>query len=61
MCDKVLKEINAIKRDIVRTSYYSKEGHLGSSFHEIFSARYKYGNQKLFNMKSRIQKNINGN
>jgi len=32
MCDKVLKEINAIKRDIVRTSYYSKEGHLGSSF-----------------------------
>ena len=31
------------------------------SFHEIFSARYKYGNQKLFNMKSRIQENINGN
>ena len=32
MLDKASKEINEIKRDIVRVSYHSKEGHLGSSF-----------------------------
>ena len=32
MSDKALEEINRIKRDIIRVSYHSKEGHLGSSF-----------------------------
>ena len=52
MCDKVSKEINAIKRDIVRVSYYSEEGHLGSSFSILDILYVLYGRIMKFSAKN---------
>jgi transketolase len=50
MCNKTTKEINKIKRDIVKVSFHSKEGHLGSSFSVLDILYILYGQIMKFSV-----------